>query len=149
LLFNSCLSSIILAEDLGAIGMLAIEVTIFVFDQNNVILTNLSNNSGFSISLLETVDFWQVFADTIFVFSSETLVISNGPFKFISLELSEVTVWPENLDIEVVEMTNDYTTLEMDSVDLSVWFWVFKRCIFDLNDITIWHVSDDEAVFDG
>jgi hypothetical protein len=143
------LSSIILTEDLGAISMLAIEVTIFVFDQNDVILANLSHNSGFCISLLQAVDLWQVFADSIFIFSSETFVISNGPCKFISLELSEITIWPKNFDVEVVEMTNNNTALEMDSVNLSSWFWVFEGCISDLNNITIWHMSDNETVFDG
>lgn len=149
LLLNSGLSAVILAEDLGAISVLAIKVAILVFNQDNVVLTDLSNDSSFGIGLLEAVDLGQVFANSIFVLPSESLVIGDGPFQFVSLELGEVAVWPQNLNIEIIEMANNDTALEVDSVDFCVGLLVFEGRISDLNDISIRHMPDDEAVLDS
>jgi len=73
----------------------------------------------------EAVDFREILRETIFHFSSESHVVGDCPFHFLSAEFGYLTVWPENLAVKVVEVSDDNSVFEMNSINFSVWAWVF------------------------
>lgn len=147
ILLDPGLGSIVLAEDLGTISVLAVEVAIFVLDEDNFVLSYLCHDPSLLVSLIETVDPWEVSADSILVFSTEALVVSDSPFEFSSAEMCMLTIGVEYFSIKIVEVSYHYTASEIDSIDFGGGLWVLKRAVLDLHDITIWHMADDQAVF--
>jgi hypothetical protein len=126
---------------------LAISVTILVNDQDNVVFSDFGNNTCLLIGLDQAIDLWKICGDSILDFSSESFVISDCPFHVSSTERCKFTVRPKNLTIKVVEMSHDDSVFNVKSINFSFWFWVNQRTIFDLNDISIWHVTNNQTIF--
>jgi hypothetical protein len=118
---NSSLIAIILAKDLSSISMLAINVAIFIFDHHNVVFSDFCLDSGALIGLDETIDPWEILAVSVLVFTAISLVICDRPFEGSSFKGGELAIWRKDFAVKVEEVSDDNSSLKVDSIDFSVW----------------------------
>jgi hypothetical protein len=109
-----------MAENLGAVGMLTVLVTIRVLDVHYIVFPDLSDDACLEVSLTQTVDLGKHLVHSILKFTTETAVVSYNPLHVFLVEGSYFSVRIENLAVLVGKMLDHSASGQEHSVDFSV-----------------------------
>mmetsp|Transcript_39737 Transcript_39737/g.60904 ORF Transcript_39737/g.60904 Transcript_39737/m.60904 type:complete len:320 (+) Transcript_39737:2519-3478(+) len=148
-LLNTDLLTIFLAKDLGAICVLAVEAAVLVANEDHLVFANLGGDTSLGIGLVQAVDLTKVFVDPVLEFTAESFVVGHHPPHLLSLELGDVTIRPQDFSVLVVEMADDDASEHVHAIDLRVRLGIGEAGVTDLNDVSVVHVADHQAVLQG
>jgi hypothetical protein len=60
--------------------------------------------------------------------------------------VSILAIWVEHLAVKIVEVSHNYTSTKIHSINFGGGLGIIERAILDLHDIAIWHVAYYETV---